>query len=263
MDTALYQAFTDQLTANLQADPRVIGLVLLGSTANQSHPPDEWSDHDFFIITESGLQEAFRTNLAWLPNHESIVLSVRETAHGLKIVYGDGHVLEFAVFDIAEISLAKANDYTVVFDRGGVYEAMTKIAVPAGQPVTYSLSDQQRDMGLFLSLLVIGAGRVARGEVISGQAFIRMKTLDYLLPLVANHHPADDKSVLDNLDPLRRFEKVFPGIGAEINTALDREPIGAAAGLLDIFERILGNVEGYPSEGVATVRVVLKRAANE
>jgi hypothetical protein len=49
MQTDTYHAFTDQLTANLQNDDRVQGLVLLGSTANQSHPPDQWSDHDFFV----------------------------------------------------------------------------------------------------------------------------------------------------------------------------------------------------------------------
>ncbi len=175
MHIAAYQGVIEQLTTTLQADERVRGLVLLGSTARQSHQPDEWSDHDFFVITESGLQELFRTTFDWLPNRESVVLTVRETEHGLKILYADGHLLEYAVFDVAEIAVAKANDYAVVFDKGGVTAAMAKIAHPPADQLPAAYTDSARDLGMFLCQLVIGAGRVTRGEAISGQVFMRSK----------------------------------------------------------------------------------------
>ena len=42
-----YLAFTERLKKAIEADSRVKGLVLLGSTANTKRSPDEWSDHDF------------------------------------------------------------------------------------------------------------------------------------------------------------------------------------------------------------------------
>src|SRR5690606_13079567 len=131
------------------ADDRVQGLVLLGSTANQSHPPDQWSDHDFFVITTSGDQEHFRTSFGWLPDCEAIVLTVRETAHGLKVLYDSGHLLEYAVFDLDEIAQAKANEYLVAFDRNGVTDAMEDIVTPPDRG-SDSHDRLQPDMNLFL-----------------------------------------------------------------------------------------------------------------
>jgi hypothetical protein len=256
MQADAYRAFTDRLTANLQSDERVRGLVLLGSTANQSRMPDEWSDHDFFVITNSGHQEDFRTRFEWLPDPNEIVLTVRETAHGLKVLYADGHLLEYAVFDVEEIALAKANDYAVAFDRGGVTDAMQKIML--SDPA--ATSDPQHDMGLFLCLLVVGAGRVARGEVISGQVFIRAHAVSHLLPLLAD---TLGKPLPDNLDPFRRFEQAFPEVGTQVNVALLREPIGVALGLLEVFEHTSQDTAGYPAAAVETVRKVLTQIAQQ
>ncbi|MEO1440380.1 MAG: hypothetical protein AAFV33_08240 [Chloroflexota bacterium] len=252
MQIDAYHAFTERLTTNLQADEHVRGLVLLGSTASQGRSPDEWSDHDFFVITASGLQEDFRTRFDWLPAPNAIVLTVRETVHGLKVLYADGHLLEYAVLDVEEIALAKANDYAVAFDRGGVTDAMQKIA-PSDPAAT---SDPQHDMGLFLCLLVVGVGRVARGEIISGGVFIRTYAVAHLLPLLAT---AQGSPLPDNLDPFRRFEQTFPDIGVEVNAALSREPIDAALGLLDVFEHSLQDTSEYPAAGVETVRDTLMR----
>lgn len=256
MQSENYRAFIDRLSANLQADERVQGLVLLGSTASRQRTPDEWSDHDFFVITRSGTQEAFRTTFTWLPGHHDIVLTVRETAHGLKVLYASGHLLEYAVFDLAEIAQAKANDFRVVFDRGGVTAAVEAIAaVPRGED---AINDYQRDMGMFLCLLVVGAGRVARGEVISGQVFIRTYALGHLLPPLAHRIAATNKASLDNLDSFRRFEQVFPQAGAAINAALAHQPVEAGLGLLDIYTHYLADSAGYDARAVATVRAFLE-----
>ncbi len=79
-----YEAFTESLRVRLEEDPRVLGLVALGSMARQDYEPDRWSDHDFFVITRSGEQEAFRGDRSWLPRSDRIVLSYRETPHGVK-----------------------------------------------------------------------------------------------------------------------------------------------------------------------------------
>src|SRR3954451_8401798 len=104
-----YRAFTEELRTRLTDDERVIGLVALGSMADRDYSPDEWSDHDFFVITEPGGQEALRVDLDWLPRREEVALAMRETEHGLLVLYEDGHMLEFAVFDLDEIALAGVN----------------------------------------------------------------------------------------------------------------------------------------------------------
>ena len=69
-----YRAYTTALTRNLANDPRVLGLIALGSMAEQDYLPDQWSDHDFFVVTVPGQQEAFRTDLSWLPDHQRIMI---------------------------------------------------------------------------------------------------------------------------------------------------------------------------------------------
>jgi len=113
MQLDAFRQWTARLQANLDGDSRVgdsrvIGLVLLGSSAEVSRIPDAWSDHDFFVVTVDGVQENFRTGL---PDAEQIVLHPRETAHGLKVLFADGHLIEFAIFDLKELRLARVNDY--------------------------------------------------------------------------------------------------------------------------------------------------------
>ena len=59
-----FRVFKDELVERLAGDERVLGLVFVGSAAERDYAPDEWSDHDFFVITRPGDQEAFRTD-AW------------------------------------------------------------------------------------------------------------------------------------------------------------------------------------------------------
>lgn len=63
-----YQTFIDQLTATLNDDPRVLGLIALGSMAQRDYQPDQYSDHDFFVIVIPGAQPALRQQLTWLPH---------------------------------------------------------------------------------------------------------------------------------------------------------------------------------------------------
>ena len=66
MDRAQYDAFTERLRASLEGDGRVLGLVALGSMSGEPPAADQYSDHDFFAVVRSG------------------------------------HLLELAVFDLAE-----------------------------------------------------------------------------------------------------------------------------------------------------------------
>ena len=243
-----YNAFIDTLTATVEARDDALGLVLLGSTADRDRA-DEWSDHDFFLVTADGAQERYRTDLSWLPNAAELALTVRETEHGLKAVYDDGHVLEFAVFSFEELLLAEANAWAVAADAGGIAERMAEVAArpkPNRDPAIA--------LGLFLSLLLIGVGRARRGETLTAGQSVRSHALAQLLTAIAREVPAEHSTRLDSLDPFRRFEQVYPELGATIGAALERDVERAARDLLDIAEQVLGHEPSWPTRGVVALR---------
>ena len=127
MTPEAHAAFVAALLKRLDPDPEVLGLVLLGSTSGEPPAPDAFSDHDLFLVTRPGAQERFRTDLSWLPNSGDLVLSFRETAHGVRALDRTGHLVELAVFDLDELSLARVNRYTVALDRADVRTRMAKV----------------------------------------------------------------------------------------------------------------------------------------
>jgi lincosamide nucleotidyltransferase B/F len=252
MELDAFRQWTTRLQDRLNADSRVVGLVMLGSSAEVSRLPDVWSDHDFFVVTVDGVQESFRTDLSWLPDAEQIVLHPRETAHGLKVLFADGHLIEFAIFDRKELRLARVNDYRVLLDKtdGSIYRALPELAADS---VPGHL-DRERVIGLMLALFVVGAGRVARGEVLSGQRFIKDFALSEMLRLIAHEIPAALPRQ-DNLDPFRRVEICYPAIAAELQQALLLEPIAAAEAMLKLAE---AHIRDLPQPALDVVQRVLK-----
>lgn len=256
MDLRSYEAFTEALETRLVADPRVVGLVALGSMSGDGLAPDAFSDHDFFVLTLAGVQEVLRTDLSWLPGAERAVLVHRETEHGLKVILEDGHLLEFAVFDLDELLVARANRYAVLLDRGGVAERMAKVAA---KPV--EARPDRWLAGQLLGNLLVGGGRAARGELLSARLFVAGHAAGHLLRLLSRHVPAEADVPLDDLDPFRRFERAYPCLGAEVNAALALPPLGAAAALLGLAERELEpRLDGWPTAAAAAVRERLREA---
>ncbi|HYO67481.1 MAG TPA: hypothetical protein VEU33_15505 [Archangium sp.] len=256
MNLERYRSFTQQLRARLESDARVLGLVAVGSMAELGRTPDAWSDHDFFVITVSGAQESFRQDLGWLPEPERIVLKVRETAHGLKVLYDEGHLLEFAVFDEAELHLAKVNDYRVLLDRVHLEDSLRHLRTKsAAEAATF---DVERAFALFLSALLVGAGRTARGEVLSGTSFIKQHALDSLLRILTHCLATGSETRLDDLDPFRRFEQAFPEQGRTLHQVLLQEPGLCARQLLGFAEEQLAHrMERYPARAVQVLKTRL------
>lgn len=250
MDATAFQKFTDQLRANVTDDPHVLGLVALGSMANESRR-DQWSDHDFFLIVESGHQEGYRQALGWLPDADQIVMSLRETAHGLKVLYRNTHLIEFAVFDLEELNVARVNDYAVLLDKADLATQMRTLErISHPQP-----TDPMFALLSVIGIIQAGSGRCARGETISGHVFIKSYAFSHLLTLLAVVLDAPNKSVLDNLDPFRRFERAYPEIGAGLNAALLLPPVDCARVMLDIIEReVKPKLADFPQAALDTLR---------
>ncbi len=209
-----YHAFTEQLVASLTADPRILGLVALGSMAERGRAPDRWSDHDFFVITHDA--GSMRATTEWLPDRDRIALWFRETPHGCKAVYDDGHLIEYAVFAPDELQVARVNDYRVLLDRERIEERMAALAAKHDpQPSRDWLE------GMFLTHVLVAAARAQRGEVASAR-WMLTHAMRFLVMLLGGGP--------DNLDPLRRF--THDGIEAAMRLA----PLDGARALLSIYE---------------------------
>jgi hypothetical protein len=258
MNIEEYRSFTRELQNRLIADARVLGLVAVGSMSEQGTVPDQWSDHDFFVVVRPGVQEEFRENLSWLPGSESILFHFRETAHGLKVIYSDAHLLEFAVFDSQELRLAKVNRYRVILDRGSIESEMQKVA-EATQTWNRSVSSDDRYLiGQFLTNILVGYGRYQRGEKLSGQQFVKNSALRHLVLLLGKYVPSKNKSVLDGLDPFRRFELAYPDLGKKLNDCCNQDIPASAKQLLDLAELELSNsVPEFPKRMFDAIRKML------
>jgi lincosamide nucleotidyltransferase B/F len=237
-----YNAFTHELWNNLEGDPRVLGLIAVGSTAQRDTQPDEWSDHDFFVVVEPGLQEKFRVEVNWVPDLRSVMFQFRETAHGLKILYEQGYLVELAVFDPDELYLARVNQYRILLDRSDLARRMGEIASATRGWSRSCLQDDSYLLGQILTGVLVAHGRWVRGERLSARACLMNQVVPQLVRLLVKYRLADAPEVLDNIDPLRRFELGFGALGATLNQLLDQPVPEAASGLLELTEQELAGV---------------------
>jgi hypothetical protein len=229
-----FDSYLRELLDSCTENPAITGLVLMGSTADRSRV-DEWSDHDFAVVTSPEHVEELRGDLAWLPRHRHLAASAREHHDGFKAVYDDGAVIEFAVTDLAGLSTFYANDWEVAYGGAPVLSVMESVAA---KPVPDSGSAV-----VFLTALLVGVGRARRGEALSGGASVRGLALEHLLVLLRAEVP-------DNLDPRRRFEFAHPRLGAELVAAQELPVEECAREMLAIAERELA----LPPPAVTAVR---------
>lgn len=262
MNTHDYHAFTAALIANLESDARVLGLIAAGSMAGISHQPDEWSDHDFWLVVTPGSADWYVQNASWMPHSDDIVLYFQEHHGGLKTVYRSGHLLEFAVTDRAALANFRVNDYRLLIDRDGLDAELQRLQQVTEREFQHVVRHDVPLYGQFLTNLLVGVGRYQRGEQMSARQLITISSFYALLRLIARHVPVESPGgldLLDNLDPFRRFEQAYPTIGAEINALLRLDLVACAAGLLALADRLLRpSLPDYPADAVATVQAYIE-----
>ncbi len=262
MEPEAYDRFTEQLTDWARHDPRVTGLIAMGSMAGTSRRADRWSDHDFFVVTVDGAAEALRTDRTWLPDADRIVVHFRETVHGSSATYDDGHLAEFAVFESAELDEVKANDHRVLVDDGSLAGRMAAIVAKTTEEAATHDPDGRDRFGSFCAQLVIGLTRYGRGERLSANHLVRGWALRSLLALVETFVEPTGPGAIDNLDPHRRFELAYPDIGRELDEALILPVPRLSARLLDVCEReVAPAVPTATPAAFAALRAVAARAS--
>jgi len=233
MEAAEFDNYTERLRASLEAIPAVVGLVTLGSTADASLR-DEWSDHDFWVITEPGAQDSLVTDLSWLPDHENSVMTISHGPHRRTILFRNRHKVEFAMFDTDEArSSGRVERYRVLIDRDEVSELIKTIHDDSLQQAQIRLEAIENLCGMVWS----ACERHWRGELLSARQYVDGFAVNLLLNLIRINEP--NAANCDALDPRRRLEQRLPTLAAEL-LELRTEPVPVAAlHLLDIIEREL------------------------
>ena len=229
MNPTEFDRYTEALQRNLESFPEVMGLVTLGSTADKQLR-DQWSDHDFWVITKSSAQPKFLDDLSWLPASDRILLKVRHS-NGYTVVYDNKHKVELAVFDLDEARTGKAERYSILIDREGIAELMISIHENSINPIRASAEGLEN-----LCVLVWSAcERDERGETLSARQYLDGFAVNQLLNLITPPlHPERDR-----LDPRRRLEKRSPDLATEIIALRNLVIPTAALRMFEIAEREL------------------------
>lgn len=249
IESTSYEGFLNELAATARASDHVVGLVAFGSTAEGRHR-DEWSDHDFALLTEPGTDDIFRKDLSWLPHASSIVLSVVEQHGGVKVLYDNGHRLEFGITDVESFAAWAGAPATVLVGDDSVREATRAVIArrPGGE------TDAAREIRLMITQIHAGVCRARRGEQLSGSSLVRGEAVDHFLRAAAARL-ARDTTLLDPLDPHRRFEIVFPALGSLLENAMQRPVEEAARQLVNAAaEQLATDWEEFPHAALAAVR---------
>ncbi|MHB8186961.1 MAG: aminoglycoside 6-adenylyltransferase [Dermatophilaceae bacterium] len=260
MDAVGYQRFTGNLVAWAANDPAVIGLIAVGSTADVTHHPDEWSDHDVFVVTTAEAVAGLLEDPSWLPDAERIVMWHAETVDGRAAVYDDGHLIELAVFGTSGIPSLSVNDYRVLVDKSDLTARFANWKRDTTLRVAETDTAGSRRFRQIVVQLIVGLGRDARGESLSAHERIRGQALTHLLSLVRDFVPAENDTPLDNLDPYRRIEMAHPEICRRLNTALTAPLPELADTMLSLLQdHLVDRVPAFSAESLTAVRALAAR----
>ena len=261
MDSVDYQSFLDELTSTLEADPQVLGLIALGSTADDAYR-DRWSDHDFWVITTPGSQARYLDTVSWLPRADDILMVVRHVPSGRDALYRNGHKVEYAVFDTKEAVSGKIDRFRVLIDRGRIAELAEAIRLRTREEREAALVRPGKLENLCM-LLWTACERWERGERLAAQRYVQF-SVDRLLDLLVAHGGLKRPHGADSLDARRRLEQIEPELGRELARVVSLAPAEAGVALIDLAQdRLKAVAPGLAWDKALAVREWLEEAWRE
>ncbi|MGC3953356.1 MAG: hypothetical protein QM804_03715 [Propionicimonas sp.] len=218
--------FVSELAAGCRATDGVTTLAVFGSaTSGSAARRDEWSDVDFAVFCEPAAVSRISDSWSFLPRRDQIVLTAREYDSGGVVLYADGSLLEFG----AGLPWPVADPSCEVIIGGA---DLTRVPAPA-------TPDPANAVRLFLVKLLVGVGRLRRGEVLSGMTQIGTWALTELCRALCGRIPSDHPTEVNPFDPLRRFEAARPALGSRLTDALSVPGEPAARALFDLARALL------------------------
>ena len=185
----------------------VFAFIGLGSMHDLSRL-DAYSDIDFFIIVQSQHdKKRYMGDMSWL-EVQPIIFSYIETKDGLKVIYDDGILLEFAVFTMDELKHIPFQEGTIYYKKPFINEHDLKPQIKS-----FHAFDLNKTISNCLSNLYVGLLREHRGEHVAAFLMIQVYATSNLLKILDQHQ--DDPFVVErrieqrlNLD----YQGLYPGI---------------------------------------------------
>jgi hypothetical protein len=180
----------------------VLAVLALGSIGVEQNRLDDYSDLDFFIVTEDHIKATMINDLRWLNDCYPVAFSFQNTPDGHKFFFEDGIYGEFAVFGRSEIPHVVQNQARLVYKKEG-YDEPT-LLVAKSLPVQHAM-DPQAEIHEAMTNLYVGLMRAMRGEILSGERFIEHYAVDHILKAYFLIHPVD-RTGSDPFNLERRIE---------------------------------------------------------
>jgi hypothetical protein len=231
MDTVEFEHFTKQLIDTLSADPDVLGLIGVGSTADASYR-DTWSDHDFWLIVSLAAVPRYRAGVTWLPQSTEILISVQHGAAGRSVLYRSRHCVEYLVFAPTDVPSGKLERHSILIDRANIAPLASQVQSETLAPAR-GRPEPLQNLGL---LVWSGQQRLRRGELLSAHRYLTGFAVDNLLELFRRHGLLGEHPTADRLDPRRRLEQLAPPVAKELQRILSLPLSQVGAALLHMAE---------------------------
>lgn len=196
----------DAIGENVRASGRGLALLALGSAGIETERMDAYSDLDFFVIAKPGEKHWFLNDLGWLTTIHPAAFSYRNTVDGFKLLYQDGVLCEFAVFEPDELP-------NIPFVRGRAVWCQPGFDESTLLPtVAYPRKDERSRewlVGEIVTNLYTGICRDKRGEKLSAAKIIQNCAIDRFIELVEAAAPPGNATA-DVYSRERRFEQRYP-----------------------------------------------------
>ena len=190
-----------------QHKEEVLAFIGLGSMHDLSRL-DAYSDIDFFIIVKSqGDKKNYMEDISWLDVHP-IIFSYIETRDGLKVIYEDGILLEFAVLTMEELKNITVPEGTIYYKKEDILDNDLKPKIKTVYKVDFN-----KAISNCLSNLYVGLLREHRGEHVAAFLMIQVYVTSNLLKILDQNQ--DDPFVVERRIEKRLdldYEDLYPGI---------------------------------------------------
>lgn len=192
--------------ASLDRSGNALALIGLGSAGAEMERLDDFSDLDFFAVTETGHKNEYLDSLDWLSSICPISYVYRNTRDGHKILFEDGIFCEFAVFEMHELRHIPFAPGRIVWKKEGIPDTL---CIPELDRHTHPDRSIEWLVGEALSNLYAGLSRNCRGEKLAAMRAIQVYAVDRLLELSARLEH-ETSAARDVFAFERRFEQRYP-----------------------------------------------------
>ena len=217
----------EEIGVSLEQTGKALALIGLGSVGTELERLDEYSDLDFFAIVQDGFKAEFLTNLSWLTKLQTVTYAFQNTRDGFKLLYADGVLCEFAVFELYELQSASFTAGRIIWKAAHIPDAIAQSCVP----LSVAEPRFEHNLGEALTNLYVGVQRYRRGEKLIAARFVQQYAVDHVLEL-AERVEAPQNAMRDLFNRERRLEQRLPVLAGQLEQFVqgyDHTPASALA----------------------------------